>query len=670
MTDQNYISDDAIQCSIDNAAVLPETRAKKNGKKRGKKRSQSNEKPITKLGDISNITTEHSAEDTIIGKEILSKQSSVKTLKKLSKTGEQPAVSESSISEESPEKIAKGAGALNRTQPKRKTRKQTNKPSKTESDTLPQESFISDDTTVHSADDTLLLKETKPKRRVRRRGKKMSESNEASILSSSALNVSNDPNNQLPEETIVSHKQTNKSLSAPSKAFPQNAYISDDTTEQSADDTILLKETEPRRRVGKRGKKMAQSSAKPIISSSALNISSGANDQLREETAVSNKQTKKLSSARSKTLSPPSFISDDTIEPLTDDSLLKEPEPKRRVGKRGKKISKWTEELIPSPSASNIENDTKDQLDEKTVQVSTETKPEIEMKLKENDIKPSSEGIVMTDIQSSEHGTKRGNKVSLSSEEKETPSRKKQKKDQTETQVNGAPTKKDTKEVTEKITKENKVTEPPTKNKTVTMRTPAPRKSISNIKMNVSTSKKPLQRTQSVEASTLSLIPKLAKAKAAPNFSEIHKKNFMKMQSVDEYVEKKQVRSAAVTASAKSFRTQPMISTVSATPSESVKSRLFPTPASEKPPPIKFNFVSGIQKPVFTAQGLVASGKKRMMATLKENHQIVPTVTTLKKTSMGAGLNRSQQSIGGEMLRGVRVNRRFQLQMQHRNMKH
>ena len=83
---------------------------------------------------------------------------------------------------------------------------------------------------------------------------------------------------------------------------------------------------------------------------------------------------------------------------------------------------------------------------------------------------------------------------------------------------------------------------------------------------------------------------------------------------------------------------------------------------------------TGIQKPVFTAQGLVATGKTRVMATLKENHLALPAITKYKKASISAVLNRSEsqksvvQNNGSEILKGVRVNRRFQLQMQHRNL--
>jgi hypothetical protein len=95
--------------------------------------------------------------------------------------------------------------------------------------------------------------------------------------------------------------------------------------------------------------------------------------------------------------------------------------------------------------------------------------------------------------------------------------------------------------------------------------------------------------------------------------------------------------------------------------------------------------VAGIQKPVFTAQGLVATEKKRLMATLKENHlgQGNTAVKTMKKSSLSASKadlsssvvvnsNKNKQvSAEGkqQMLKGVRVNRRFQLQMQHRNLK-
>lgn len=73
-------------------------------------------------------------------------------------------------------------------------------------------------------------------------------------------------------------------------------------------------------------------------------------------------------------------------------------------------------------------------------------------------------------------------------------------------------------------------------------------------------------------------IPK-PKAKAAPNFAELHQKQFNKMQSVDEYVEKKKARTEAVK-----------------TPAKALVSNITNTTATSKPltpKGMKFNFVSG-----------------------------------------------------------------------------
>lgn len=78
----------------------------------------------------------------------------------------------------------------------------------------------------------------------------------------------------------------------------------------------------------------------------------------------------------------------------------------------------------------------------------------------------------------------------------------------------------------------------------------------------------------------------IPKRKAAPNFAEIHQKQFDKMQSVDEYVEKKKTRNeAVVTGSALKNKLNATVQTPAKTPAA--------TNATSKTP-LKFNFVSGI----------------------------------------------------------------------------
>jgi len=84
---------------------------------------------------------------------------------------------------------------------------------------------------------------------------------------------------------------------------------------------------------------------------------------------------------------------------------------------------------------------------------------------------------------------------------------------------------------------------------------------------------------------------------------------------------------------------------------------------------------------VFTAQGLVAVEKKRVVATVKENlNQQQPSTMTaaaVNKPKGGAKMtgsssrvsaNASTLSLSKQMIKGVRTNRRFELQMAHRNM--
>ena len=91
------------------------------------------------------------------------------------------------------------------------------------------------------------------------------------------------------------------------------------------------------------------------------------------------------------------------------------------------------------------------------------------------------------------------------------------------------------------------------------------------------------------------------KPRAAPNFAEIHQKQFEKMQSVDEYVEKKRQRTETVSASA--VKTMiPRKRSIAKTPNDNIKNRTIPSPnpavPSTNPTPaartkLNFNFVSG-----------------------------------------------------------------------------
>ncbi|XP_046643275.1 nucleolar and coiled-body phosphoprotein 1-like isoform X2 [Daphnia pulicaria] len=140
-------------------------------------------------------------------------------------------------------------------------------------------------------------------------------------------------------------------------------------------------------------------------------------------------------------------------------------------------------------------------------------------------------------------------------------------------------------------------------------------------------------------------IPKMAKRKAAPNFAEIHQKHFLKMQSVDEYVDKKRARTDTMNASAKAVRTKSVLNNAQTKPSTPqvktdapITTESIATPTAK--PDMKFNFVSGLQKPVFTAKGQVVNGKQRVMATVKENLQNnnasqIPAVMTKTAASIG-----------------------------------
>jgi len=93
-----------------------------------------------------------------------------------------------------------------------------------------------------------------------------------------------------------------------------------------------------------------------------------------------------------------------------------------------------------------------------------------------------------------------------------------------------------------------------------------------------------------IPAQPLHITSSIPKRKAAPNFAEIHQKQFDKMQSVDEYVEKKKTRNEAiVTGSALKNRLNATIQTPTKTPAATATNALNKTP-------LKFNFVSGINK--------------------------------------------------------------------------
>ena len=93
-----------------------------------------------------------------------------------------------------------------------------------------------------------------------------------------------------------------------------------------------------------------------------------------------------------------------------------------------------------------------------------------------------------------------------------------------------------------------------------------------------------------VPSQPLPITSSIPKRKAAPNFAEIHQKQFDKMQSVDEYVEKKKTRNEAiVTGSALKNRLNATLQTPAKTPAATA------TNAPSKTP-LKFNFVSGINK--------------------------------------------------------------------------
>lgn len=94
---------------------------------------------------------------------------------------------------------------------------------------------------------------------------------------------------------------------------------------------------------------------------------------------------------------------------------------------------------------------------------------------------------------------------------------------------------------------------------------------------------------------------------------------------------------------------------------------------------------SGLQKPVFTAKGQVVNEKQRVMATVKENLHNASQISAVTTTTTAAAKGKKKASLlnvssrevnvsklsmaGKQILKGVRTNRRFDLQMKHRNMK-
>lgn len=79
--------------------------------------------------------------------------------------------------------------------------------------------------------------------------------------------------------------------------------------------------------------------------------------------------------------------------------------------------------------------------------------------------------------------------------------------------------------------------------------------------------------------------------------------------------------------------------------------------------------LTGLQKPVFTAKGLVEKEKQRVVATVKEN--VLNASTSNLATAAGKLLNKRksvESHASKKILKGVRVNRRFELQMQHRKL--
>lgn len=123
--------------------------------------------------------------------------------------------------------------------------------------------------------------------------------------------------------------------------------------------------------------------------------------------------------------------------------------------------------------------------------------------------------------------------------------------------------------------------------KSLIQRTPSLKSSSTTTETNLNTPplirmpSTPSTLVKSVKKTLIQPLSNIPKRKAAPNFAEIHQKNFDKMQSVEEYVEKKKLRTEnIVTGSA--LKNKLNGSTATQTPAK--------TPATKS---LKFNFVSG-----------------------------------------------------------------------------
>lgn len=99
----------------------------------------------------------------------------------------------------------------------------------------------------------------------------------------------------------------------------------------------------------------------------------------------------------------------------------------------------------------------------------------------------------------------------------------------------------------------------------------------------------PKKAVQFTAKSNATNIPKAIKPKAAPNFADIHQKNFLKMQSVDEYVERKRTRTETMNSSRSVLHKTPQ-----AKPAVTIKAKAV-TPDSMTTRNMKFNFVSGVK---------------------------------------------------------------------------
>lgn len=632
MKDQSYISDDAVEDVV-------ETRTKKRNNKKGKQPSATNEKSA-----IEQIYTsdDASAEDSVILKEIQPKQKARKTAKKPVDQKPIPPVLTSQqtyISDDTTEQSADESIVVKDAQPKRRMKKRGKKA--TESDDVNNQhseenliltgtkTYTSDDTIEQSAEDTIVADE-KGNGKNKKRGKKISPSakkpvvndaeksavtNDTALITDDSTECSTEEN-KTEEET--KHKQgkrkpgkktppsIDKIVSSEAKldVVPTNAndQTSCDGTENSAEENVIVKQADAKRQ-RKRGRKVSQLNEKPIAS------------QTEENTAPTETNVH--------------FSDDASFHSAEENVAIKETENKRKR-KQGKIVLQSNEK--PSPLILETSREVKSQLGEETIiPAETQTNQDQKMRGKKRGNKISLSNDQGTPKKKQRTESVLNSTFSIESEEEcsKIPAPSKIRKNSSGSWIESENTSKApaasltttiselTKlepkpvEVIQPITIKNvEVNGSSTKNqvkfktgikslnvtlnetKNVTLRTPSARKSVGNInfssaKKNAATpgtaSKKSVLPSR--DQSLTSNIPKLAKAKAAPNFSEIHKKNFMKMQSVDEYLEKK-VQSR--TASAMKNRDKSVVDGA-ATPRDKVKSRLFPTPNSA----LKINFVSG-----------------------------------------------------------------------------